>query len=87
MDEDELANQTDLITLESPFFSEPQTSISSLVEPDFEAWWNSLASSNSRGWYDGPLDAVVRKLQGLQKKLKVTPADQPPFAGMCVIMI
>ena len=82
MDEDQLAIQTDLITLESPFMSEPQTSISSLGEPDFESVWNSLADSNLRGWYDGPPDVVLRKLQGLQKKLSVISADQPPFIGM-----
>ncbi|CAL1705101.1 unnamed protein product [Somion occarium] len=87
LEEDELASQADLISLDSPFVSEPITSICSFLEPDFETVWNSLASSNTRGWYDSPMDVLVRKLQSLQKPLRVTPADQPPFIGDLKIQI
>ncbi|KAI0082819.1 ARM repeat-containing protein [Panus rudis PR-1116 ss-1] len=81
------ARRVDLINLDSPFVSEPATSISSLNEPDFEQLWNSLASGNARGWCEASIDSVVRKLQGLQRPLKVTPADQGPFVGDLKIIL
>ena len=43
--------------------------------------WNSLESSNSKGWCDWSLDDVVRLLQKLQLRLRVISADQQPFKG------
>ncbi|KAI0797604.1 ARM repeat-containing protein [Abortiporus biennis] len=88
-DEPDLASRVDLITLDSPFISEPplMTSISSLIEPDFEKVWDELANANARGWCESPIDVMVRKLQGMQRQMRVTPADQPPYQGDLKIMI
>jgi AP-4 complex subunit epsilon-1 len=52
-------------------------------EPDFESIWNALdQSSGARGWCDGSIDGVVRRLQGLGHRLKVIAVDRPPFEGM-----
>jgi len=83
-DEDELATHVDLIALDSPFISEPQASVSttsSIAELDFKSMWDSLETHNMRGWCEIPIDAVVRRLQGMQLNLRVKPADQPPFEG------
>lgn len=65
--------------------AEPALSIAStlsIAEHDFEATWSSLESSTSRGWCESSMDAVLRRLQGLQRRLKVTERDRPPFEGM-----
>jgi hypothetical protein len=50
---------------------------------DFANVWDTASTFSARGWYDGTLDAVVRRLQGLgsPRELAVLPADQPPFEG------
>jgi AP-4 complex subunit epsilon-1 len=50
---------------------------------DFANVWGAAAAFSARGWCDGTLDAVVRRLQGLgfPRGLAVLPADQPPFEG------
>ena len=77
----------DLIALDSPFMSEPvapsiATTLSSVVEQDFETTWNSLESGAARGWCESSMDTVLRRLQGLQRRLRVTERDRPPFEGM-----
>lgn len=78
------ATRVDLIALDSPFVTAPTALISdafNVVEPDFEGIWNDLETYNSRGWCEMSIDAVVRLLQGMQRRLQVTPADQAPFVG------
>ncbi|TBU35735.1 ARM repeat-containing protein [Dichomitus squalens] len=82
----------DLIALDSPFISEPAgpslaNTISSIMEQDFEATWNSLESGAARGWCEASIDAVLRRLQGLQRRLRVTERDRPPFEGDLKIVI
>jgi AP-4 complex subunit epsilon-1 len=50
---------------------------------DFANVWDTASTFSARGWCDGTLDAVVRRLQGLgpPQELTVLPADQPPFEG------
>ncbi|KAI0372895.1 ARM repeat-containing protein [Pilatotrama ljubarskyi] len=82
--------ESDLITLESPFLSEPAPSIAStlsIAEHDFETTWNSLESSTARGWCEASIDAILRRLQGLQRRLKVTERDRPPFEGDLKIVV
>ncbi|KAL1944674.1 hypothetical protein VTO73DRAFT_3104 [Trametes versicolor] len=87
---DEEASSVDLLGLDSPFMAEPALSIAStlsIAEHDFEATWSSLESSTSRGWCESSMDAVLRRLQGLQRRLKVTERDRPPFEGDLKIVI
>ncbi|KAI0672983.1 ARM repeat-containing protein [Trametes maxima] len=82
LDEEPPAN--DLIALDSPFVSEPAPTIAStlcIAEHDFEVTWNDLEPSTSRGWCEESTDTVLRRLQGLRRRLKVTERDQPPFQG------
>ncbi|KAI0647300.1 ARM repeat-containing protein [Trametes meyenii] len=89
LDEEPSAN--DLIALDSPFISEPTPSIAStlsVTEHDFEATWNDLESFTSRGWCEASMDTVLRRLpQGLQRHLRVTERDRPPFEGDLKIVI
>ncbi|GBE82098.1 hypothetical protein SCP_0404770 [Sparassis crispa] len=90
MDEDDTTSRVDLIALDSPFVSEPLVSIStasSVSEFDFEATWNLLDSANSRGWSEVPINVVVGRLQGLQRRLKMIAADVAPFEGDVKIII
>ncbi|KAI0819517.1 ARM repeat-containing protein [Trametes gibbosa] len=87
---DEDALPADLIALDSPFITEPSPSIAStlsIAEHDFETTWNSLESSTSRGWCESSMDAVLRRLQGLQRRLKVTERDRAPFEGDLKVVI
>lgn len=86
--ENDLASKMDLISLDSPFVSEPLSSqASSIIEPDFEKTWNSFVDHHSRGWCETSIDLVVRQLQTLDHPLRVTPSDQPPFQGDVKITI
>ena len=76
----------DLIALDSPFMSEPAgpslaSTVSSIMEQDLEATWNSLESGAARGWCEASIDTILRRLQGLQRRLRVTERDRPPFEG------
>ena len=51
------------------------------MEQDFETTWNALESGAARGWCDSSMDTVLRRLQGLQRRLRVTERDRPPFEG------
>ncbi|CDO72932.1 hypothetical protein BN946_scf185002.g117 [Trametes cinnabarina] len=88
---DEDASAPDLIALDSPFMSEPPSIAGTLstciTEHDFESTWNSLESSPSRGWCEASIDTVLRKLQGLHRRLKVTERDRPPFEGDLKIVV
>ncbi|KAJ8474319.1 hypothetical protein ONZ51_g7305 [Trametes cubensis] len=87
---DEESSTADLIALDSPFMSEPAPSIAStlsVVEHDFEATWNELESSTFRGWCESSIDVVLRRLQGMQRRLKVTERDRPPFEGDLKIVV
>ncbi|KAH9952123.1 ARM repeat-containing protein [Amylocystis lapponica] len=88
--EDDSTSHVDLIALDSPFVAEPQAApltASSVVEPDIKSVWDSLEKHNLRGWCELPIDAVVRRLQGMQLQLRVTAADQAPFEGDLKILI
>lgn len=90
LDEDDSATRVDLIALDSPFVSEPMQPISAVLEasePDFETVWNRLADHNARGWCEASIDAVVRRLQGVQRRLKVISEDQDPFKGELKILV
>lgn len=43
--------------------------------------WNSMEDSNVRGWCEVSIDTIVRLLQSLQLRMRVTPVDQAPFEG------
>ena len=80
--------RADLISLESPFIAEPKAGEVTVPEAsdenqDFASVWDAARAFSARGWCDGTLDAVVRRLQGLgfPRGLSVLPADQPPFEG------
>ena len=60
------------------------STLSSIAEQDCETTWNALESGAARGWCESSMDAVLRRLQGLQRRLRVTERDQPPFEGMMV---
>ncbi|RPD66372.1 ARM repeat-containing protein [Lentinus tigrinus ALCF2SS1-7] len=92
LDEEPPMPAADLIALDSPFMSEPAapsiaSTLSSIVEQDFETTWNALESGAARGWCESSMDAVLRKLQGLQRMLRVTERDRPPFEGDLKIVI
>ena len=62
---------------------EPSTSLqNSTTGPDFQLTWDKLSKANMRGWCESAIDLVVLKLQGMQLKMRVVPADQSPFQGM-----
>ena len=91
LDEEEPAPSAaaDLIALDSPFMTEPAMpsiagtmSGSSLIEQDdFDVTWSKLEAGSARGWCEASMDTVLRRLQGLQRRLRVTERDQPPFEG------
>ena len=75
-------SRVDLIALDSPFIAEPPAAASSTQpEADFKALWDGLAKANMRGWCESPVEAVVRRLQTMQRTMRVIAADQPPFHG------
>ena len=81
------ASRVDLIAFDSPFLTDPpapHSAASSIIEPDFETIWGSLAKGNCRGWCEAPIEEVVRRLQGMQRRMSVKPADQAPFQGTLV---
>lgn len=84
----EQSPRADLISLDNPFIAEPKPGEVRAPEQgeqkdDFADVWDTALAFSARGWYDGTLDAVVRRLQGLgfSRGLSVIPADQPPFQG------
>jgi AP-4 complex subunit epsilon-1 len=84
----EQSPRADLISLDTPFIAEPEPGEVTAPEQseqsdDFGNVWDTASAFSARGWYDGTLDAVVRRLQGLgfPRGLSVLPADQPPFEG------
>ena len=84
----EQSPRADLITLDTPFIAEPKPGEVGAPEQgeqsdDFASVWEKASAFSARGWYDGTLDAVVRRLQGLgfPRGLSVLSADQPPFQG------
>lgn len=75
----------DLIAFDSPFITEPEEENPEhpRADPDFESTWNALGEANgARGWFDGAIDDVVRRLQNIEHvRLQVIRTDQPPFEG------
>ena len=77
----------DLIALDSPFMSEPAaapsivSALSGVVEPHFEATWAALGDGAVRGWCEASMDTVLRRLQSLQRRLRVMERDRAPFEG------
>ncbi|KAI0003205.1 armadillo-type protein [Russula compacta] len=89
-----LSPRADLISLDTPFITEPQPGEVRAPEEDeqnhdFASVWDAASAFSARGWCDGTLDAVVRRLQGLgfPRGLAVLPADQPPFQGELKIVV
>ncbi|TFK44520.1 armadillo-type protein [Crucibulum laeve] len=86
---EDASSRMDLITLDSPFISDPlggdteKSKKDGTHAPDFEKIWDSLAdSSGARGWYSDSIDTMVRRLQGLDRhRLQVISAGDPPFMG------
>ncbi|KAF8502605.1 hypothetical protein F5888DRAFT_1867378 [Russula emetica] len=65
-----LSPRADLISLDTPFFAEPKPDNVEAPEQgeqsdDFASVWDTVSAFSARGWYDGTLDAAVRRLQGL----------------------
>ncbi len=77
-------SRVDLIALDSPFISEPASGIPTVADLDFEVTWSKLSQANLRGWCESPIEAIVRQLQGMQHKIRVISADQPPFKGLVI---
>jgi len=89
-----LSPRADLISLESPFIAEPKSGEVRVPEAsdenqDFASVWDAATVFSARGWCDGTLDVVVRRLQGLgfPRGLSVLPADQPPFEGDLKVLV
>ena len=85
-EEPSMSAAADLISLDSPFMSEPvvpsiTSTMSSVIEQDFETTWNALEAGAARGWCEASMDTVLRRLQGLQRRLRVTERDRAPFEG------
>ena len=84
----EQSPRADLITLDTPFIAEPKPGEVGVPEQgeqsdDFASVWETASAFSARGWSDGTLDAVVRRLQGFgfPRGLSVLSADQPLFQG------
>ncbi|THH15512.1 hypothetical protein EW146_g4974 [Bondarzewia mesenterica] len=101
---DLMGSRIDLISLDSPFISDPTVSLDhALAQPgfrtstaedeperpehDFEGSWNALKKYEARGWCEVPTDSVIRRLQGLQYRMVVLSADQPPFEGELKVLL
>ncbi|KAF9268806.1 ARM repeat-containing protein [Marasmius fiardii PR-910] len=73
------------IALDSPFVPD------SGVEGDIniENAWNSLdQSSNSRGWYDGTIDSVVKQIAALSTVgMRVVETMVPPYEGELKVLV
>lgn len=71
------------MVFDSPFIADPAESHDDVSEHnfDFQATWNTLEQSNSRGWCELSVDNVVRRLQTLQLQLRVIAAEESPFQG------
>ncbi|KAF7977752.1 hypothetical protein HWV62_2842 [Athelia sp. TMB] len=90
--DEDTTSRLDLIAFDSPFLTDPPEakipeSKPSAEELDFESIWDTMHSSNARGWCEVTIDVVVRKLQGLQHRLTVIPTDLPPFEGDFKILV
>jgi hypothetical protein len=76
----------DLISLESPFITEPSVPDIKLEDSnsktkDFEQAWDELQSFNARGWCEITVDEVMHRLQPLKLTISVLAPDEPPFKG------
>lgn len=49
----------------------------------FDEMWNGIkeANSSARGWCDTPVEDLVWRLQSLNTRMTVVPADVSPFIG------
>ncbi|PCH37830.1 ARM repeat-containing protein [Wolfiporia cocos MD-104 SS10] len=82
------ATRVDLITLDSPFVSEPVVSASqALRSPEVESIWNRLERYNSRGWCELSVDAALERLQDNFGQIRTLRADEDPFKGELKIVI
>ena len=79
------ASRTELISLESPFQTEPSKSFEQADDkPDFRDIWDSFESfCDLRGWSKSSIDALTRRLQSFDDHhcLRVIAADVSPFEG------
>ncbi|KAG5352198.1 hypothetical protein C0989_003279 [Termitomyces sp. Mn162] len=79
------ASRVDLINLDSPFVSETTDILlrsETRTEGDFESLWNSIEGGDARGWFDGSVGVAVERMRSLEHtRLKVFPADLPPYLG------
>ncbi|KAF9528535.1 armadillo-type protein [Crepidotus variabilis] len=89
------APRTDLITLDSPFHTEPLVNIEHSENTenteDFSTVWHALEGGicDSRGWCKHSIDTITRRLQQFdaRHRLRVIAADVPPFEGELKIVM
>ncbi|KAH0589235.1 hypothetical protein H2248_004997 [Termitomyces sp. 'cryptogamus'] len=85
-----LASRVDLISLDSPFVSETTDILlrsETRTEGDFESLWNS-EGGDARGWFNGSVGVAVERMRNLEHtRLKVFPADLPPYLGDLKVVV
>ncbi|KAF5325623.1 hypothetical protein D9611_000102 [Ephemerocybe angulata] len=81
-------SSTDLISLDSPFVTEG-TAEEESVSDEFERIWNTLPDGQGgRGWCDGSVEVVLRRLQCLDgMRVRVAPSHMPPFEGELKVIL
>jgi len=88
----DIASRADLIAFDSPSIFQPGSAAksdhhASETRFEFETTWNTLESSNSRGWCNLTVDNLVRQLQSSKLRLRVMAVDQSPFQGDLKVVV
>ncbi|KAG6844408.1 hypothetical protein H0H87_007063 [Tephrocybe sp. NHM501043] len=84
---DDLASRVDLITLDSPFVSDP-SDVEIGDEANFDGVWNSSNDGDVRGWFNGSVAVAVKRLQTLEHvRLRVISVDLPPYLGDLKVIV
>ncbi|KAG6920089.1 hypothetical protein DXG01_010157 [Tephrocybe rancida] len=88
---EDLASRVDLITLDSPFVSDPSEVSGSEIDAgiEFERLWNSsMDDGDLRGWFNGSVAVAIERLQGLSLiSLRVISVDLPPYPGDLKVIV
>ncbi|KAG6886278.1 hypothetical protein C0993_006688 [Termitomyces sp. T159_Od127] len=76
------ASRADLISLDSPFVSVPNTiTPESQAEEEFKGLWDSMEDGDARGWFSGSVDDVVERVRSLDVGLEMFPVNDLPYRG------
>jgi AP-4 complex subunit epsilon-1 len=70
----------DLITLDSPFISDPTESPHE-SDREFKDVWDGLQSNVARGWCESSVDTVVQRLRSPKLEARVIASHLLPFEG------